>query len=281
MLRYDAAWLIEQYRDEVAIAGVPYARLAGEGPFTIRREPGEFQLRQVVDVTPRLDYDETVVRLARFEGSTLWVQPCPYSAGVKSNYAMDGPGELRETLRAEYGATLPPLGDARLSNGIGTAVVVLDAEGRPYLPRRAPRQSVFPGGYHCTASGEAVWREGELSFDAFFTANICRELEEEVGMTRADLEWIRPVAFCREFLRGGKPQFFFAAHTKLSEAALTVRRRAAIARQIAAGRQEVMDDVLYEARPKLCTLECAANLALLAALLCSAGELPGVLDDRA
>jgi hypothetical protein len=43
-----------------------------------------------------------------------------------------------------------------LSNGIGTAIVVLDSEGRPYLPRRAPRQSVFPGGFHCTASGDTV-----------------------------------------------------------------------------------------------------------------------------
>ena len=108
-----------------------------------------------------------------------------------------------------------------------------------------------------------MWIEGELTFDGFFTANICRELEEEVGLTRADLEWIRPVAFCREFLRGGKPQFFFAAHTKLDEDGLALRRRAAIARQLAAGRQEVLDDALFESRPELCTLECAANLAFL------------------
>ena len=262
MLRYDAAWLIEWYCEEMAEAGVPYARLAGEGPFEIRREPGEFQFTQAVDVTPQLAYDETVVRLARYEAGTLWVQPCPYSAGIRSNYAMDGPGELRATLRAEYGGRLPPLSDARLSNGIGTAVVVFDGAGRPYLPRRAPRQSVFPDGYHCTASGETVWWDGALSFEALFTANICRELEEEVGLVRTDLDWIRPVAFCREFLRGGKPQFFFAARTKLSEEELGVRRRAAIARQIAAGRQEVMDEALFEARPELCTLECAANLAL-------------------
>jgi hypothetical protein len=244
----------------------------------------------------------------------MWVQPCAYSDGLKSNYAMDGAGELRELLRAEYGGRLPPLEDRRLSNGIGTAVVVLDGEGRPYLPRRAPRQSVFPGGYHCTASGEAVWQgdtglgasdrvvpqlptvatlkphqsrdlegavdsEPALGFDAIFTANICRELEEEVGITRADLEWIRPIAFCREFLRGGKPQFFFAAQTILEERELAERRRAAITRQIAAGCQEVMDDVLREVRPELCTIECAANLALLRLRGVPAGELPRMLHD--
>jgi hypothetical protein len=270
MLRYDAAWLIEWYHAEtVAVPHVPYTKLAGDGPFSIRREPGTFALAPVLDISPQLDYDETVVRLTRFEEGTLWVQPCAYSDGVKSNYAMDGPGDLRAALRDAYGGLLPPLGDARLSNGIGTAVVVTDGDGRAYLPRRAPRQSVYPGGYQCTASGEAVWRDGNLDFDGLFTANIRRELEEEVGITRADLEWIRPVAFCREFLRGGKPQFFFAAHTRLGEDALAERRRAAIARQIAAGRQEVMDEALFvvrpeEVRPGLCTMECAANLALIA-----------------
>jgi 8-oxo-dGTP pyrophosphatase MutT (NUDIX family) len=175
---------------------------------------------------------------------------------------MDGPGELRPILCAQFGRRLPPLGDPRLSNGVGTAVVVFDGDDRPYLPRRAPRQSVFPGGYHCTASGEAVWREGPLEFDRIFTENICRELEEEVGLTRADLDWIRPVAFCREFLRAGKPQFFFAARTSLDASQLQSRRRAAIAAQLAHGRQEVLDDVLREFDPKLCTLECIANLTL-------------------
>jgi hypothetical protein len=151
-----------------------------------------------------------------------------------------------------------------LSNGIGTAVVVYDRAGRPYLPRRAPRQDVYPGGYHCTASGETVW-SGAADFEGLFTANICRELEEEAGIAREDLEWIRPVAFCREFLRAGKPQFFFAAGIALDEGALRERRRAAIARQIAKGRQEILDEVLAEvneATLRECTLECVANLAL-------------------
>jgi 8-oxo-dGTP pyrophosphatase MutT (NUDIX family) len=262
MLRYDAAWLLEQYRDEpTAAPGIPYA-LLGAGPFLVERENAPFRFTPVFGLTPELRYDESVVRLARYENPALWVQPCPYSDGVRSNYVMDGPGELREILRADYGHRLPSLDDTRLSNGIGTAVVVFDPEGRPYLPRRAPRQSVFPGGYHCTASGEAVWQDGVLDFERLFTDNICRELEEEAGLTRADLEWIRPVAFCREFLRAGKPQLFFAAHTHLDEATLQTRRRAAIAAQLAHGQQEILDDVLSEFRPDLCTIECIANVTL-------------------
>ena len=266
MLRYDAAWLIEQYRDETpARPGLPYTQIGGPGPYRVVGSEGSFRLEDVLGLRPKLDYDEPVVRLVSLEGDTLQVERAAFSDGVKSNYAMDGDGELRSVLLAEYGAKLPPFGDRRLSNGIGTAVVVFDAAGRPYLPRRAPRQSVFPGGYHCTASGESVWT-GALEFDEIFTANICRELEEEVGLTRADLDWIRPVAVCREFLRAGKPQIFFAAGTRLPDETLRQRRLEAIERQLAGGRQEILDDVLTEVTPETmrgCTIECIANLQLI------------------
>ena len=265
MLRYDAAWLLEWYRDEAPVRpGVPYAAIDGEGPYRLVFDEQPFHLKDVAGVQPQLDYDEPVVRLAKYQAGTLHVQRAAFSDGVKSNYAMDGPGELREVLRSEYGARLPPWSDTRLSNGIGTTVVVFDAEDRPYLPRRAPGQSVFPGGYHCTASGETVWT-GARDFDGLFTAHICRELEEETGLMRADLEWIRPLAFCREFLRAGKPQFFFGARTRLNADALAERRRTAIAAQIARGRQEILDEVLTEITPttlRECTIECVANLAL-------------------
>jgi len=264
MLRYDAVWLMEQYPWEVpARPGLPYKQIAGLEEYEVIRCGEPFRLHDVLGLTPRLDYDETVARLVSYEDGILHIGRAAFSDGVKSNYAMDGPGELRQILRKEYGGKLPPLADPRLSNGIGTAVVVF-AEDRPYLPRRAPRQSVFPAGYHCTASGETVWTDAR-DFDGIFTANICRELKEEVGLARADLDWIRPVSFCREFLRAGKPQFFFAAGTSLGEAALRDRRVAAIERQIAHGRQEILDELLPEVTPetlKLCTLECIANLEL-------------------
>lgn len=272
MLRYDAAWLIEQYRDETpAGPDLPYSQLGGSGPYRVVRGDSRFQLQDVLGLTPRLDRDELIVRLAACEGDTLHIESALYSDGIKSNYAMDTAGNLREQLRADYGAKLPPLSDPRLTNGIGTAVVVFDAGGRPYLPRRAPSQSVYPEGYHCTASGETMWNDAG-DFGGLFTAQICRELEEEVGLTYHDLDWLRPIALCREFLRGGKPQFFFAAATSLGERELRERRRLAIERQIARGRQEILDQVLTEVTAetrKLCTMECIANLEI------SWGRTPG------
>jgi hypothetical protein len=260
MLRYDPKWLIEYYSAETPVRpGIPYSLLATE--FRVERVPEPFRLTRVTAVEPRLPFDDQTVRLMSCEDGVLRVQPCRYSDGLRSNYAMDGPGELRDILRADYGSRLPELSDPRLANAIGAAIVVFTPDGKPYLPRRAPRQSVYPAGYHCTASGDPIWcDEG-----AMFERQICRELEEEAGLTRADLDWIRMLALCREFLRGGKPQFFFAAQTSLSPEELAERRRAAIAAQIARGRQEILDEVLTEWNTEAaaqCTMECLANMAL-------------------
>src|SRR5436309_1965311 len=102
MLRYDAAWLTEWYRGETPVAeGVPYSRIGSGGPYRVEREETPFVLRDVMGLRPVLPYDEPVVRLVGFDGETLRVQRAAFSDGVKSNYAMDGPGELREWLRGE------------------------------------------------------------------------------------------------------------------------------------------------------------------------------------
>jgi hypothetical protein len=260
MLRYDPNWLLEYYAGECPAApGIPYSVLPTA--HEIRRAPDPFRLQSITSVVPRLDFDETIIRLISCQAGVLHVQPCKYSDGLRSNYAMDGPGELRDILRTDYGPRLPALSDPRLSNSIGTAIVVFDGENKPYLPRRAPRQSVYPRGFHCTASGDAIWRDDAEMFES----NILRELEEEAGLTRDDLDWIRVLALCREFLRGGKPQFFFAAQTSLSPEELAIRRRKAIAGQIARGRQEILDEVLTDLNEETaaqCTMECLANLAL-------------------
>jgi len=252
-------------------------------PFSLAKSPplelSDFQAQALAKFTGegKIDRDDQVVRLKEYDSTqkTLHVQKCFYSDGLRSNYAMDLKGylrlgdssvSLRGILAAAYGKTLPPLSDNRLSNAIGIAVVVFyktaTGEILPYLPRRAKpgiysevfgvtkKQAVFSGGYHCTASGETMWKNSARSFDDIFTSDICRELDEEVGLTRDDLIWIHPVALCREFLRGGKPQLFFAAYTKMPSNEIGHRRRAAIERQKAQGRQEIEDDVLIASTPE-------------------------------
>ena len=266
MLRYDAAWLLEQYCDEaLAAPGIPYAPLGGDGPYraaAASRRP--FTGLRSSTSAPQLDFDETVVRLARYEernavGAALPLQR-RREIELRDGWARRTPSDAARASTAVVFRRLPT---ARLSNGIGTTVVVFDAAGRPYLPRRAPRQCVFPGGYHCTASGETVWREGALEFDRLFTENICRELEEEVGLDALSISsgFVRSPSAASSFAPAS-PSSSSPPRTLLPDAELQSRRRAAIAAQLARGRQEILDDVLREFRPDLCTIECLANVAL-------------------
>src|SRR5262245_6600332 len=162
MLRYDPRWLLDYYSDERPIRpDIPYSAL--DLVTAVERIAAPFQLSRVTAIEPRLAFDEIILRLTSADATSLRIQPCRYSDGIRSNHAMDGPENLRDLLRSDYGRRLPALADTRLSNAIGTAIVVFMPGGKPYLPRRAPRQSVYPAGFHCTASGDAIWRdEGEL-----------------------------------------------------------------------------------------------------------------------
>jgi len=260
----------------------------------------------------RLVRDDRVVRLADYNPLTkaLTLQRCKYSDGLRSNYVMDwqaglklasSPVSLRAVLQSQYGRRLPPWTDRRLSNAVGIAVIVFtrheSGEILPYLPLRSKptwyseslgatkRLAVYPGGFHCTASGETAWNDKACAFSDFFTVDICRELEEEVGLRRSDLDWIYPVAFCRELLRGGKPQLFFAAFTNLPPQEIGRKRRRAIEIQKENRRQEIEDDVLVVNTPDELfrqlwvngTQEAVANMIFAqkcAALAYDAGKFP-------
>jgi hypothetical protein len=295
-LTYDPPTLLHWYRDETPACGrLPYTELACflDQPSDLRIEKKKTPFRLASCPPDSLSYlqdciydaftkekridkfDSKVVRLENYDDRErrLVIRQCRYSDGLKSNYALDWQGKLRSLLAQDYGSKLPPLDEPRLSNSLGLAVIVWyrtqDGETLPYLPKRARNLAVFPGGlFHCTASGEARWKPRAATFDEMFTADICKELYEEVGLSRADLDWIVPVALCREFLRGGKPQLFFAALTNVRADELAEKRRAAIERQIVAGRQEVLDEVLkaksreqlYKDLARYGTIESFANM---------------------
>lgn len=272
-------------------------------PFKLRKSPpddlSDFQAHALAAFRreERLDRDEAVVRLHSYDAflKTLTVQRCGYTDGLRSNYAMDLQGHmksgssdisLRAVLQSQYGRVLPPLSDKRLSNAIGIAAVIFyrTAAGEilPYLPKRArpsfisetigttKKLAVFPGGFHCTASGETTWTSEGSTFYEIFTRDMCRELEEEVGIGEEDLKWIYPISLCREFLRGGKPQIFFSGFTSLPPREINSRRRRAIERQRDHGRQEIEDEVLLADSPerlyselwRFGTIESVVNMAL-------------------
>jgi hypothetical protein len=175
--------------------------------------------------------DGNVVRLQSYRvgpmTTVLTIQKAKYSDQVKSNLVMDwkdkhplkdiGFETLRQYLAFKHRGRkmiLPPMATRWLANTIGISVIVLykDSQDKyvPYLTRRAKggiidkkkTLAVFEGGYHCTASGAAEWNQYD-TFDDFLTRDMYRELDEEVGLEKNDIELMCTGQLEFEHLRKG------------------------------------------------------------------------------
>lgn len=250
----------------------------------------------------KMTSNEQVVHLEKVDitsnETNLSLYPAYYADQARSNLVMDweGPhalskfdriGTLRAYLAPTYKHNLPPLTEHLLANTVGIATIILYRNGRhliPYLPRRvgnkfkdmlkttgrSPKQvAVFEGGFHCTASGAAQWCKGS-SFEDFFVNDMYQEIKEEVGLEKSHIDILEPVALCREFLRGGKPQIFFVGITNRTTEELDRLRVKAIEGTLSGHMvPEIHDEVREyktedDLRNKLTieglTLEAAANL---------------------
>jgi hypothetical protein len=210
---------------------------AGDSTWAAVSTSGFEELRRLGRISA--SENEPGIRLCppKAEDSKLtWrIQKARYWDQARSNLILDWtvpgqrpPQRLRDLLVAKYGSKLPDLNDRRMANTIGVACLIFFWEkGRliPYLIRRVEKVGVFPGGLHTTASGAANWPKGlEKSFENFFTQAMYDELREEVGLVREDIADLKPMAFCREYLRGGKPQIFYAGFTRLTRSELRKKR---------------------------------------------------------
>ncbi|MCC6296275.1 MAG: hypothetical protein IT469_06175, partial [Pseudomonadales bacterium] len=218
---------------------------SGNGAWKMTATAGFEALR----VSGRVSANEPLIRVRSTEvkADTLVmnVQLSQYHDQARSNLILDfdreNPGthvSLRSQLCAKYDGCLPDLSDGRLANTLGVAMLIYyrsNGTWIPYLVRRVKKIGVFPGGVHCSASGAAKWpaRSQTVSF-ADVTDHLLDEAKEELGLLPADLSDFRPVSYCREMARGGKPQLFYCALTTLSRKELAERRKhaARVAREL-------------------------------------------------
>ncbi|QHQ36685.1 hypothetical protein [Algicella marina] len=200
----------------------------------------------------RMTRDSRTVRLSGWHGEpsniVLQIQQAAYSQQVQSNLVLDYAGDgklgasLRELLIDEFGGRLPGLDDRRLVNSLGVAILVFfwdtDAKGHghwaPFWVPRTRDTAVFNyAEWHCSASGAAEWplpddRTPE-TFEDYILDDLWNELEEEIGLYPEDFSErivgspLIPMALCREMIRGGKPQLFFAGFVNIGRQALVER----------------------------------------------------------
>ena len=215
----------------------PFADPATEG----LREAGFARLREV----GKYRHDSDVIRVSQIEptpdGARLVMQKARYSDQARSNLILDFAGDgrartLRMALHAETPGLLPALDDRRLANTLGVTVLVFyrDETGilTPFLVPRTRKTAVMNRGlWSDSASGAAEWPRDELAtprtFEAYVMDDLYKELKDEIGLDRADLSLVLPLAIGREIMRAGKPQMFFIGFTPLNRKALIQRMQAA------------------------------------------------------
>jgi hypothetical protein len=130
---------------------------------------------------------------------------------------------------------LPPLSSSRLANTIGVAVGVTakDRFGQRQIIKRlrSGDVAVYEDQWHVPLSFALAWPEGfdtgeTMTLSELISRDLGHELAEELhGLEPTDFEPPRPLAFCRDMVRGGKPQFFFEVRSRLSVDELRNRMR--------------------------------------------------------
>ncbi len=112
---------------------------------------------------------------------------------------------------------LPEFAQSKLANTIGVAIGITarSHDGRFHWLRRKRSKTVavYPGMWHLPFSfALAIDDQAHTAKDvrALIRFDLGHERAEELGgLDYSDFGELRPLAFCRDLARGGKPQFFF------------------------------------------------------------------------
>lgn len=129
---------------------------------------------------------------------------------------------------------LPSLKRSRLANTIGVAIGITAEtdHGQTVIVARKRREhvAVYPNVWHvpCSFALSVVSYQREPSNEdlkGLISFDLGHEEAAELGLEPADLGELVPVAFCRDLVRGGKPQFFFQQRARISFEQLTERIR--------------------------------------------------------
>lgn len=170
----------------------------------------------------------------------LEVQKAWYFDQVGTNLTLDYPFEQAMIINGAEVRTVrdwdllnggrpmlaPPLSSSRLANTIGVAVGVTanDQFGRRQIVKRlrSSEVAVYENQWHVPLSFALAWPEGfdpgeTMTLSELIGRDFGHELAEELpGFEPTDFTPPRLLAFCRDMVRGGKPQFFLEVQSRLS-----------------------------------------------------------------
>jgi hypothetical protein len=163
----------------------------------------------------------------RFEDATYYDQ-------VATNLSLDLKDVInsKETIRnwdiTQSGTSegmLPKISSSKLANTLGVAIGIYfyDANGKKQIIRRyrGKNVAVYPNTWHLPFSFALTYLEDETTYSKtsmkeFVNFDLGREQAEELfGLEPNDFGPPTPIAFCRDLIRGGKPQLFLEMELKV------------------------------------------------------------------
>jgi hypothetical protein len=234
------------YKEEIDFIANPDSIIKIDGDITDYVMPAYLQKLTDANLATFLKkkpttFDDPLVRIkeySRLQGNRYLckVQKSTYFMQARTNLTIDlpleGQGEL--TLRkTEMGNTnsLKPFVDSILTNSVGVCGVVYytkmsgknnkSARGIStskkyfFMKLRKAEEGVYEKMLG-TVSGVGTYIEDQKFSDltAYATEQMIIEFTRETGLGREAILFIKPLSFCRELARGGKPQFFFVIQIK-------------------------------------------------------------------
>ena len=179
-------------------------------------------------------FDGTLARLRCFSFCSrkneveLCLQPVGYFTACKSHRCLDAPlNDTGDTIRRRVHANgLEDLDNSRLANSLGYSTLLFTADYKLIIQRRSERVVAFGSSWGPASSGafdaEDFRNRGKGASFPFL-----RETDEELRIGYDDIiaGSVRFLGITRELYRGGKPEMFFLAQTKLAEEAIRKRRK--------------------------------------------------------
>jgi hypothetical protein len=214
-----------------------------------------------------------LVRISSLADYTVQFAKSDYDTQAVTNLVVDmrvNGRSLREFACQAEGSPEPPFGTRHLANTLGVSVLFLDG-ATPIMPLRSNDVAIHPNQWGTTVSFALEFPDASVAepraLHDLIAPGLDKELHDELALKNADAISLVPLALCREWLRAGKPQLFFAARTPLTVEEIQARyARAEHGREVANvyGRFKVQKAVWnQDARDKhLFSPELLAALAL-------------------
>lgn len=181
-------------------------------------------------------FDGEVVRLQAIDNSgdnrwDLTVAQGSYFDALTTNFAMDHrPSGINQSLReflSWHTRVLGNLSESPLVNHIGVVCMVESADGMLVVQKRSAKVANRPGSMSSSVSGALDWADirNERQWSVIGLASgTLRESFEELGVHPQQL-WF--LGLVREYLRGGKPEFYFFAKSDRPYHEIAKRRKTA------------------------------------------------------